>query len=80
MKNKEGLPGINPQTFELVLDKEWAKGDYILGCDPYEKEDIPINIYHKLRKLLGLKFKSEEPNYKISLFKKHTDGTIEYIK
>lgn len=25
MKNKEDLPGIIPQTFKLVLDKEWAE-------------------------------------------------------
>jgi hypothetical protein len=38
MKNKEQLPGINPQTFTLVFDKEFQKGDYIVGVDPYEKE------------------------------------------
>ena len=63
MKNNE-LPGISPQTFYLVLDKEWQQGDfeYIAGFDPYEKEDKPVNFYHKLRKFLGMKFKAKEIN------------------
>jgi hypothetical protein len=79
-QDKERLPGVNPQTFYIELDKDWQQGKYVLGYDPYEKEDNPINFYHKIRKFLGLSFKSFETNSKAVIYKLKSDGTIEQIK
>ena len=49
MKTKE-LSGVGKTTFKIVLSEDWQSGEYILGCDPYEKENVPINLYHKIRK------------------------------
>jgi hypothetical protein len=79
MEDKE-LPGINRETFYITLDKDWQKGKYVLGYDPYEKEETPINLYHKFRKFLGLNFKSVEKDSKLAIYKLKSDGTIEFIK
>lgn len=79
MKTKE-LLGVGKTTFKIVLSEDWQSGEYILGCDPYEKENVPINLYHKIRKFFRLKFKILETKSKCVIFKKHSDGTIEYIK
>lgn len=80
MKDK-GTPGINPQKFEIVLDKEWQEGKvhYIAGFDCYEKERC-INFYHKIRKFLGLKYKVKEFNSKVSVMKYHNNGLITYLE
>ena len=81
MKNNE-LPGVSPQTFHIVLDKEWQQGnvEYIAGIDPYQKEDEPVNFWNKLKKFLGMKFKAKEYNSYCSVYKRYSDGRIEHIK
>lgn len=49
------MVGINLQTFEIILDKEWQKGKYVIGFDDYEEEHIPINTFNKIKEFLGFK-------------------------
>ena len=77
MKDKE-TPGINPQKFEIVLDKEWQEGKvhYIAGFDDYEEEK-PINTYNKIKRFLGLYYKIKERQSHVSvscLFIKNNDN------
>jgi hypothetical protein len=60
------------QKLNAIFDYE-----YVAGFDPYEKVDEPVNFYHKLRKFLGMKFKT---NSYCSVYKRYTDGRIEHIK
>lgn len=62
MKQLNNTVGLGESKFEITLDKEWQQGkvDYVMGFDPCEKEDVPINFYHKIRKFLKLPFKAVE--------------------
>lgn len=80
MKDKE-TPGINPQKFQIVLDREWQEGKvhYIAGFDDYEEERC-INFYHKIRKFLGLKYKVKESTSKVNIMRYHTNGLITHLE
>lgn len=78
MTDKE-IPGINPQKFEIILNREWQEGkvQFIAGFDNYKKVEC-LNFYHKIRKFLGLKYKIKDRNTNCTIFKV-TDGAVEYI-
>lgn len=78
MTDKE-IPGINPQKFEIILNREWQEGkvQFIAGFDDYKKVEC-LNFYHKIRKFLGLKYKIKDRNINCTIFKV-TDGAVEYI-
>ena len=44
MKENKELPGIDSQTFEIFLDKGWVRGDYIVGCDPYDENSNSFSV------------------------------------
>lgn len=71
--------GAEKTRFEIVLDKEWQQGKYILGYDPYEPEDSPINLYNTIKKILGLKYKKKETESKAVVCKLWDNGVIEHI-
>lgn len=74
--------GAEKVKFEIVLGKEWQQGNvqYVMGFDPYEKEHVPINFYHRIRKFLKLPFKEVESKSVGVVYKHNSDGTIEVVK
>lgn len=51
---------------------------YICGFDAYQVSDIPINLYHKIKKLLGLKFKAKETESFVATYS-IKNGVITYL-
>lgn len=65
--------GKEGKAFQIVLDEKdfHREGDlnprYIVACDPYEVEK-PANLYQRLRKFVGLKYKTECVGYEMVVY------------
>ena len=72
--------GIFPKSDVINMWKDIPKeGTYIMGSDPYEQEGQPINLYNKIKKVLGLKFKEKNNNSK-GVFYRYVDGVPQLVR
>lgn len=56
----------------------YSEVKYICCFDDYHPHDTPINLYNKIRKFLGLKFKAKEFEPHINYYS-IKDGILEHI-
>lgn len=76
------IGGEDRKTFEITLNRDFkspldsSEFQWVVSCDPYKVEE-PLNLWHKIKCKLGLKYKTKDIGWEYALLKsRKVEGKI----